>query len=106
MKQLRRIISFANRISKNAIAQYFIFIGILMITNIALLFTEAMSIPAKFAFILLPLGGQLLLLALIRKPGLTFLLLLPKSILDAFQLVLIQLYGGSFIAVLLPQTGW
>ena len=99
MKQLRSIISFANRISKNAIAQYFIFIGILMITNIALLFTEAMSIPAKFAFILLPLGGQLLLLALIRKPGLTFLLLLPKSILDAFQLVLIQLYGGSFIAV-------
>lgn len=75
------------------------FITILMMANIVLLFTEPMRPIAKFAFILLPLGFQMLLLSLIKKPGLTFLILLPKCILDAFQLVLIKLYGGSFIAV-------
>ena len=70
-----------------------------MITNVALLFTEAMSAPEKIAFILLPLGMQMLIVALFHKPGLAFLILLPKIILDVFQLVLIKLYGGSFIAV-------
>ena len=96
---LRNIYSLVNRVSKDSRLLYFIFTAILMITNTVLLFTEPMGIVAKLAFILIPLGVQMLLLALIKKPGLTFLLLLPKSVLDAFQLVLIKLYGGSFIAV-------
>ena len=89
---LRNIYSLVNRVSKEGRLLYFIFTAILMITNTVLLFTEPMDIVAKLAFILIPLGVQMLLLALIRKPGLTFLLLLPKSVLDAFQLVLIKLY--------------
>ncbi len=79
---------------------YIIFVFILMITNIILLFTEHMGIFAKIAFISIPLGVQMLLLALVKKPGRIFLyLLLPKCIIDAFQLVLIKLFGGSIIAV-------
>lgn len=88
-----------NQISNNQKTLYFIFICILMVTNTILLFTEPMSTPAKMAFILLPLGVQMLLLAWVKKPGTMFLILIPKSILDAFQLVLIKLYGGSIIAV-------
>ena len=88
-----------NTFSRDSKSLYFIFIAILMITNVALLFTEAMSAPAKIAFICLPLGVQMLFVALVRQPGLAFLILLPKCILDIFQLVLIKLYGGSFIAV-------
>lgn len=78
---------------------YIIFVCILMFTNTVLLFTEHMGVFAKIAFILIPLGVQMLLLALVKKPGKVFLFLLPKCILDAFQLVLIKLFGGSIIAV-------
>ena len=88
-----------NAIAKNHKAQYFYYISILMISNIILLFTEPMGIMARLAFILLPLGIQGVLLACVKKPGLMFLLLLPKSIIDAFQFVLLVLYGGSIIAV-------
>lgn len=87
-----------NKIIKDSKSLYFIFIAILMITNVALLFTETMTVSEKIAFILLPLGIQMFIVALFYKPGLAFLVMLPKSILDAFQLVLIKLYGGSFIA--------
>lgn len=78
---------------------YIIFVCILMFTNTVLLFTEHMGVFARIAFILIPLGVQMLLLALVKKPGKVFLFLLPKCILDAFQLVLIKLFGGSIIAV-------
>ena len=82
-----------NAIAKNHKAQYFYYLSILMISNIILLFTEPMGIMARLAFILLPLGIQGVLLACVKKPGLMFLLLLPKSIIDAFQFVLLVLYG-------------
>ncbi len=88
-----------NAIAKSHKAQYFVYLAILMMTNVVLMFTEPMGIMARMAFILLPLGIQAALLASVKRPGLMFLLLLPKSILDAFQFVLIALYGGSIIAV-------
>lgn len=99
MKFINHIYAHINRIAANHKILFYTFLGILMFTNTILLFTEPMNVPAKFAFILLPLGVQMFLLAAINRPGLIFLILLPKSILDAFQLVLIKLYGGSIIAV-------
>ncbi len=96
---LRSIMKYFNRLVYLPAHQFFIYTAILMFTNTILLITEPMELWAKAAFILIPLGMQTALLSLIRNPGLTFLLLLPKSVLDAFQLVLITLYGGSFIAV-------
>ncbi|MEG1118873.1 MAG: sulfatase-like hydrolase/transferase [Bacteroidales bacterium] len=78
---------------------YIVFIVILMFTNTMLLFTEPLSFLAKFAFIFIPLGIQILLLSLSKRPGKVFLFLLPKCVIDAFQLVLLKLYGGSVIAV-------
>ncbi len=93
------ILNLIDKLSKRPSLLFLIFIIILMIANTILLFTEPMGTIAKFVFILLPLGLQMLLLSLVGKLGLAFLILLPKCILDIFQLVLIKLYGGSFIAV-------
>lgn len=78
---------------------YMVFVFVLMFTNTVLLFTEAFSFFAKIAVFCIPLGIQMLLLALSKRPGKVFLFLLPKCIIDAFQLVLIKLFGGSIIAV-------
>lgn len=99
MNYIWKIGSYINRLSKNHKALFVLYIIILMFTNTILLFTEPMGFAARFAFILMPLGLQILLLAAVKKPALMFLILLPKSVLDAFQLVLIKLYGGSIIAV-------
>lgn len=87
------------RLSGNPKLLYWVFSGILMMANAVLFFTEPLSLPMRIAYIGLPLGVQTALLALPRKPGKMFLLLLPKHVLDAFQLVLVSLFGGSVIAV-------
>lgn len=78
---------------------FFVFVCILMLTNVAMLFTEHLSAFAKIAFIFIPLGVQLFLLALVKKPGTMFLFLLVKCVIDAFQMVLLKLFGGTAIAV-------
>lgn len=70
-----------------------------MFTNIILLFTENLDVLDAIAFIMVPLGTQMILLTFSNRPGKVFLFLLFKCIIDAFQLVLIRLYGGSIIAV-------
>lgn len=87
------------RLSNNQRQLYWLFVAILMFTNVLLLFTEKMDILSMFAFILIPLGIQMIFLALFHKPGIGFLLLFPKIFIDAFQFVLIILWGGSIIAV-------
>ncbi len=99
MNFIKEIYATINRLSRSHKLLFCLYIFILMITNTVLLFTESMSVPAKLTFILLPLGVQILLLSVVKKPAIMFLVLLPKSVLDAFQLVLIKLYGGSIIAV-------
>ncbi|MEG0517849.1 MAG: lipid A phosphoethanolamine transferase [Bacteroidales bacterium] len=78
---------------------YIVFVFVLMFTNTVLLFTEGFGFFAKIAVFCIPLSIQMLLLALSKRPGKVFLFLLPKCIIDAFQLVLIKLFGGSIIAV-------
>ena len=99
MKYLNRLYNWIRKISGNQKILYIIFVCILMFTNCVLFFTEPMSVAARFAYLSIPLGVQMWLMALVKRPGKMFLFLLVKSILDAFQLVLIKLFGGSIIAV-------
>lgn len=92
---MRSLINFIN----NQKVLFIVFVCILMFTNTILLFTEHLGVFAKIAFIFIPTGIQIWLLTLVERPGKMFLFLLPKCFIDAFQLVLIQLFGGSVIAV-------
>lgn len=76
---------------------FWAFITVLMITSIVLLFTEPMNASGKIVNILFPLGLQIILFSLTRRPGIVFLILIPKLFFDAFQYALIDLYGGSII---------
>lgn len=71
----------------------------LMAPNIALCVTEQGCGWGKAANILVPLGFYLLLFGLSRKTGRTALLMLPFMFFAAFEVVLLNLYGESVIAV-------
>ncbi len=72
---------------------------VLLLPNVALCFTERMSILAALANVLLPGGAYWLLLTLSRKPGRMVWGLFFFIFLAAFQLVLLYLFGRSIIAV-------
>lgn len=73
--------------------------AVLMVPNILLDFTENYSFLAKTVNIVLPAGIYLLLLAGLRRMGLTVMLMLPFTIFAGWQIVLLYLYGESIIAV-------
>lgn len=72
---------------------------ILIIPNIALNFTEHLSVLSAITNIVLPLGVYLFLTTYFRKIGITVWCLLPIMIYCGFQIVLLYLYGCSIIGV-------
>ena len=72
---------------------------ILIIPNIALNFTEHLSVLSAITNIILPLGVYLFLTTYFRKIGITVWCLLPIMIYCGFQIVLLYLYGCSIIGV-------
>lgn len=70
-----------------------------MVPNILLNTTEGYPFVVRIINLLLPAGLYLLLLSGLKRVGLTVLLMFPFSILAAFQLVLLYLYGEAIIAV-------
>ncbi len=74
-------------------------LAVLMIPNVMLCVTEGLGAIASAANILLPGGVILLLLACSRSIGRNIWLAFPFFFFAAFQLVLMNLYGRSVIAV-------
>lgn len=71
----------------------------LVVPNAILSVTEQMSVLARITNVVLPLGIMGLIACIGRKIGKTTLFLFPLMFLDAFQIVLIFLYGYGIIAV-------
>lgn len=78
---------------------FYLFLGILIVPNIVLCFTEPMSSAAKVCNVLLPLSVYYLVMTWSRNCGRTFWILFPFIFLGAFQIVLLYLFGQSIIAV-------
>lgn len=73
---------------------------LLMVPNVVMSVWTSMPWPAFVANIAAPLGAYLLLMAWSANAGRTAVLMLPFSVLAAFQVVLLALYlDGSVIAV-------
>lgn len=72
---------------------------VLLVPNVSLAITEYSSPMSKGADILLPLGIYLMIMSLWRRTGLTLVLCFVLSVLAAFQMVLLFLYGESIIAI-------
>lgn len=80
-----------------AIFWYYVLLN--MIPSIFLFFTEPLNIWGKIVLILFPLGLYLFILSLWKKTGGIQLILFPLTILHAFQIVLLYLFGEAVIAV-------
>ena len=78
---------------------FFFFLASILLPNIILSFTERMSIGGRLSNVLLPLGDYYLLMTLSRNLPRTILLMFPFAFFAAFQIVLLDLYGRSVIAV-------
>lgn len=85
---------------RNQKVLYFIFILVLILPNLILLFTEEyMAILSRISNIVLPLGIFWFLMTCTKKPGKMLYILFPFIFFNAFQIVLLYLFGESVIAV-------
>lgn len=78
---------------------FYITIFALVIPNIFLFFTEDMPLVCSISNVVVPLSVYWFLMTLTKKTGKMLWILFLFVFLDAFQLVLIYLFGGSVIAV-------
>ncbi len=85
--------------TRNQKLLYYIFIVALVVPNIVLVFTEETSFFGRVCNIVFPVAMFWFLMSLARKPGKALWLMFWFVFLDAFQLVLLYLFGNSIIAV-------
>ena len=78
---------------------FYIFLLVIIIPNLCLSVLEPMGIIPALANVLFPLGVIYLLMCISPKIGRTVWLMFPLIFLDAFQIILLSLYGRSVIAV-------
>ena len=95
MKPLKKILSWLN----NQQVIFWIFVLTISLPNFVLFFTERMPLLTKVCNIVLPFSVFWALFTLTRKPGKMFWILFLFIFYDAFQIVLLYLFGESVIAV-------
>lgn len=95
MKHFKKILD----IFKNQQIVSWTFLAMLILPNVMMFFTESTSTIVRIAGIVFPLGLYWLAFTLSSKPGKMFWWLFFFVFLDAFQIVLLYLYGESPIAV-------
>lgn len=95
---MRRFKSILSRFLSADVLQW-VYPLVLIAPNIGLDITETYPLFVKILNVLLPAGVYLLLTALSPLTGRTVVLALPLTVLAAFQVVLLFLYGESIIAV-------
>lgn len=78
---------------------FYIFLVVILIPNVILSFTENLPLAGRIANVLLPLGFYYLIMTMSRRLGLTIWLMLPIMLFGAFQLVQLDMYGRSVLAV-------
>ena len=78
---------------------YWLFLFMAILPNIIMFFTESTSLLTRIVQIVLPLGFYAWALTWARKPGKMFWWLFWFMFVNAFQIVLLWLYGESPIAV-------
>ncbi len=78
---------------------YWLFLFMVILPNFIMFFTESTSLLTRIVQLVLPLGFYVWAFTWARKPGKMFWWLFWFMFVDAFQIVLLWLYGESPIAV-------
>lgn len=84
---------------RNQYAMFWIFLGMLILPNIFMIFTESTTLFTRIINVVLPAGLYWAALTLKDKPGKMFWWLFIFIFFDAFEIVLLYLFGEAPIAV-------
>ena len=93
--KLGKLLAWAN----NQRVVFAIFVLLISLPNFVLFFTEPLPLLTKVCNIVLPFSIFWYLFTLAKKPGKMFWILFLFIFFDAFQIVLLYLFGNSVIAV-------
>ena len=85
--------------TKNQYVIFTIFVFLISLPNFVLFFTEPLPFLTRICNIILPFSIFWCLFTLAKKPGKMFWMLFLFIFFDAFQIVLLYLFGNSVIAV-------
>ena len=96
---LHRIKNIWNHFINSPQQLFCFFILVNLIPNFVLFFTEPFSAMGKIILITFPLGLYFIVFSLLKNVGLLQLILIPQLVMNAFQLVILYLFGESVIAV-------
>lgn len=96
---LHRIKNIWDHFIGNSRQLFCFFILVNLIPNFVLCFTEPYSALGKIILITFPLGLYFIVFSLLKNIGLLQLILIPQLVMNAFQLVILYLFGESVIAV-------
>lgn len=87
------------QIITNPVVLFWAFLAMLVLPNVVMFFTESTGVLTRVVQILLPLAIYWIAMTLSNKPGKMFWWLFLFIFIDAFQIVLLYLFGESPIAV-------
>lgn len=99
MKLFNRTVNFLKKIKCNQRVLFVLFVLGLSLPNFLLFFTEPTSLLVRLCNIVLPVSIWWYVMTLLRRPGKMFWLLFLFVFFDAFQIVLLDMYGEAILAV-------
>ena len=88
-----------NRLVKNQQFLFGLFLCMLILPNVFMVYTEPTPLLTRVVNVLLPLGAYWLCMSWFRKPGWAFWALFLFIFFDAFDIVLLHLFGEGPVAV-------
>lgn len=88
-----------NRLAHNQKLLFWLFIGVLILPNCIMAFTERMGILGRICNVVLPLSAYWMAMTFSRKPGKALWAMFLFLFYDAFEIVLLHLFGEAPIAV-------
>ena len=92
---------FLKWVRKNFLKQenlFWWFLGLMLLPNLVLSFTEPVSVWVSIASFLIPMSIYIFLFNLFRKPGYFYIFCFLLLFVNGYQLVLIYLYNESVVS--------
>ena len=99
MKPFNRITKYLRKVKCNQRLLFVLFVLGLSLPNFLLFFTEPTSLLVRLTNIVLPMSLWWYVMTLLRRPGKMFWALFLFVFFDAFQIVLLDMYGEAILAV-------
>ena len=94
-----QILNRIKQLVKNQQFLFWLFLCMLILPNVFMVFTEPTTVLTRIINVLLPLGAYWLCMSWFRKPGWAFWALFLFIFFDAFDIVLLHLFGEGPVAV-------